>query len=67
MLDDRIFRYHATPHPKNGEYYLTECVAQLAKKHPMIAIPASYWVPVASPEDIMREEKKFNSNIQCWI
>ena len=56
VLDDRIFHYHATPHPKNGEYYLTECIMQLAKDHPVIAVPASFWVPIASPEDITRAE-----------
>lgn len=55
VLDDRIFHYEPRQHT-NGEYYLTDSIAQLAKHHPIIAIPASFWVPIASPEDIAKAE-----------
>lgn len=52
VLDDRIFNYNASPHPKNGEFYLTECIKQLAKDHPMQAVPALFWFPIANPHDL---------------
>lgn len=61
VLDERIFRYQATPHPKNGEYYLIECITQLAKNHPIIAVPASFWIPIASPEDVAKAEALLTS------
>lgn len=67
-LDNRIFHYQATPHPKNGEYYLTECINQLAKDHPVQAVPASFWIPITSPEDIAKAESNIqlqHLNIQC--
>lgn len=55
VLDDRIFQYEPRQHA-NGEYYLTDSIAQLAKNSQIIAIPASFWVPIASPEDIAKAE-----------
>lgn len=63
VLDDRIFNYEPRQHA-NGEYYLTDSIAQLAKNHQIIAVPASFWVPIASPEDIKNAESQL-SNIQC--
>lgn len=54
-LDDRIFHYEPQQHA-NGEYYLIDSIAQLAKNHPIIAVPASFWIPIASPEDITKAE-----------
>mgnify|MGYP001597141847 CR=1 FL=1 len=54
-LDERIFQYKPHQHA-NGEYYLTDCIAQLAKKYSIIAVPASFWAPIASPEDITKAE-----------
>ena len=58
VLDDRIFQYEPRQHT-NSEYYLTDSIAQLAKNHPIIAVPASFWVPIASPEDIAKAELNF--------
>lgn len=55
VLDGRIFQYEPRQHA-NGEYYLTDSIAQLAKDHPIVAVPASFWIPIASPEDIANAE-----------
>lgn len=55
ILDDRIFHYEPRQHA-NGEYYLIDPIAKLAKDHPIIAVPASFWIPIASPEDIAKAE-----------
>ncbi|MEK6939794.1 MAG: sugar phosphate nucleotidyltransferase, partial [Nanoarchaeota archaeon] len=55
MLDDRVFQYEPRQHA-NGEYYLTDSIAQLAKHYPIIAVPALFWIPIASPEDITKAE-----------
>ncbi len=59
VLDHRIFDYQAPPHPLNGEHYLTDCIKQLARDHLVKAVPASFWLPIASPEDIKNAENLF--------
>ena len=51
VLDERIFQYPARKHP-NGEYYITDSIAQMARDHEIIAVTASFWVPIGYPEDI---------------
>lgn len=62
VLDNRVFQYEPRQHA-NGEYYLTDSIAQFAKHHPIIAVPASFWIPIASPEDIKNAESRL-LNIQ---
>ena len=56
VLDSRIFKYPLVQHP-NGEYYITYPLAQLAKEHEMMAVKASFWLPIGYPEDIKKAEK----------
>lgn len=56
MLDYRIFDYPAPLHPK-GEYFLTDCIKQYAHDHPIQAVPASFWLPIASLDDIRNAEQ----------
>lgn len=55
VLDHRIFNYPARKH-ENGEYYITDSLAQLAKNHEVIAVKANFWLPIGYPEDLKKAE-----------
>ena len=55
VLDSRIFNYQAPQH-KNGEQYITDSIAGLAKVHPVKIVRASFWFPIGYPEDIVKAE-----------
>jgi NDP-sugar pyrophosphorylase family protein len=55
VLDERIFAY-APQEQSNGEYYLTDPLAQLAAEHEVHVIEQDFWVPVGYPEDIAKAE-----------
>jgi len=65
VLDPQIFTYTAEPH-ENGEYFIPVLLTQLAKDRPVHILPATMWVTVNTPEDIVRAEealrKENNSN-----
>jgi NDP-sugar pyrophosphorylase family protein len=56
MLDKRIFDTEATEQP-NGEYYVTEQLAALAKRAPLMVVTQNVWIPIGYPEDIQNAEK----------
>lgn len=56
MLDERVFAQPIKQHA-NGEYYLTEQVAALAKRVPVHVITQDLWIPVGTPPDIKRAER----------
>lgn len=56
VLDGRIFCYSAHRH-SNGEYYITDSLAQLAREHEVKAVLASFWLPIGYPEDLARAEE----------
>ena len=56
VLDERIFDY-PSPRHENGEYYLTDPVASLAKDFPMRVIEQPLWIPVGYPDDIAKAEE----------
>lgn len=57
MLDHRIFDYPAGRH-SNGEYYLTDSLAQmLAAGHKIMTVKADFWLAIGYPEDIAKAEK----------
>jgi len=41
----------------NGEYYLTESLARMAKDCEIKAVRASFWFPIGYPEDIKKAEE----------
>jgi bifunctional UDP-N-acetylglucosamine pyrophosphorylase/glucosamine-1-phosphate N-acetyltransferase len=43
---------HGPEQKPNGEYYLSEALASMAKTHPVKAVPAKFWFPIATPEDL---------------
>lgn len=56
VLDSRIFNYPARKH-ENGEYYITDSLARLAKDHDVRVVHASFWLPIGYPEDIKKAEE----------
>lgn len=56
VLDGRIFNYPA-PQRENGEYYITDSLRALAREHTLMAVEASFWLPIGYPEDLARAEK----------
>lgn len=56
VLDSRIFHYPARKH-ENGEYYITDSLARLAKDHDVHIVHASFWLPIGYPEDIKKAEE----------
>lgn len=57
VLDSRIFNYPARKH-ENGEYYITDSLARLAKDHEIKIVHASFWLPIGYPEDIKKAEEE---------
>lgn len=60
VLDDRIFNYPA-PQQENGEQYLTDSLAAMAKDYQVKVVPASFWLPVGYPEDLQKAEAWLNT------
>ena len=56
VLDSKIFNYPAKQHP-NGEYYITDSLAQMVRDYEMIAVRADFWLPIGYPEDIKKTEE----------
>ncbi|HBT81116.1 TPA: hypothetical protein DEB04_00095 [Candidatus Giovannonibacteria bacterium] len=58
VLDGRIFDYPARQHP-NGEYYITDSLAQLIKNHDIFVEHAKFWFSIATPEDLKKVNESF--------
>jgi len=56
VLNSKIFNYPAKQHP-NGEYYITDSLAQMVRDYEMIAVRADFWLPIGYPEDIQKAEE----------
>ncbi|MFM2424408.1 MAG: D-glycero-alpha-D-manno-heptose 1-phosphate guanylyltransferase [Candidatus Parcubacteria bacterium] len=55
VLDTHIFEF-AIKVERNGEYYLTDVIAEYAEKYPMAVVEQDLWIPIGYPEDITRAE-----------
>ncbi|MDP3697480.1 MAG: nucleotidyltransferase family protein [Candidatus Taylorbacteria bacterium] len=56
VLDKSIFNYPARQHP-NGEYYLTDSIAQMIQAgHKFQAVMSNFWLPIGYPEDLIKAE-----------
>jgi UDP-N-acetylglucosamine diphosphorylase / glucose-1-phosphate thymidylyltransferase / UDP-N-acetylgalactosamine diphosphorylase / glucosamine-1-phosphate N-acetyltransferase / galactosamine-1-phosphate N-acetyltransferase len=51
MLTRDIFDYAPEQKP-NGEFYLSEALGAMAKKRPIKTVPAKFWFPISTPEDL---------------
>ncbi len=56
VLDEHIFEFEPETSVK-GEFFLTEVVERYAKKYPMAVVEQSLWIPVATPEDVVKAER----------
>jgi NDP-sugar pyrophosphorylase family protein len=56
VLDTHIFEFEPT-FETNGEYYLTDVIAEYAKQYPMAVVEQELWIPIGYPEDIEKAEK----------
>ncbi|PJC56281.1 hypothetical protein CO026_01190, partial [Candidatus Kaiserbacteria bacterium CG_4_9_14_0_2_um_filter_41_32] len=56
VLDTHIFEFEL-PKETNGEYYLTDVIAEYSKKYPVAVVEENLWIPIGYPEDIVRAEK----------
>lgn len=55
VLDTNIFNFAITKE-KNGEYYLTDVIAEYAKSYPLAVVEQNLWIPIGYPEDIKKAE-----------
>jgi len=62
LLDRRVLDYKVKP-AANGEYYLPEMVGAMAKDHKVYPVRASFWIPIASIDDLKKAELKWRSSI----
>ena len=56
VLDTHIFEFKPIKET-NGEYYLTDVIAEYSKKYPVAVVEENLWIPIGYPEDIPRAEK----------
>jgi UDP-N-acetylglucosamine diphosphorylase / glucose-1-phosphate thymidylyltransferase / UDP-N-acetylgalactosamine diphosphorylase / glucosamine-1-phosphate N-acetyltransferase / galactosamine-1-phosphate N-acetyltransferase len=56
VLDEHIFKYELKKEI-NGEFYLTDVIAEYAKEYPIAVVEQSMWIPIGYPEDVERAEK----------
>ena len=55
VLDEHIFNFELKVE-KNGEFYLTDVIAEYAKQYPIAVVEQSLWIPIGYPEDIGKAE-----------
>lgn len=55
VLDMHIFEFEPTVET-NGEYYLTDVIAEYAKHYPVAVVEEDLWIPIGYPEDIIKAE-----------
>lgn len=60
VLDTHIFEYTVSKET-NGEYYLTDVLAEYAKEYPMAVVEESLWIPIGYPADIAAAEERLRS------
>ena len=59
MLDTHIFEFEVKKET-DGEFYLTDVIAEYAEKYPMAVVEQNLWIPIGFPEDIERAETLLN-------
>lgn len=55
VLDTHIFEYELK-HETNGEFYLTDVIAEYARDYPIAVVEQNLWIPIGYPEDIEKAE-----------
>lgn len=64
VLDERVFLYEAR-RQDNGEYYVTDQLAALAREFPVQVITQTMWIPIGYPEDIPEAELRLKLMCDC--
>lgn len=60
FLDKNVLDYPARQHP-NGEYYLTDSVAQMIENgRKVLAVKSEFWLPIGYPSDLEKAEQALN-------
>ncbi len=60
VLDGRVFRYWPQKH-RDGEYYITDAVSQLARDSEVFAEKADMWLSASTPADLPAMEEKLKA------
>lgn len=60
VLDTNIFKFALTKET-NGEFYLTDVIAEYAKDYPIAVVEQNLWIPIGYPEDIAKAEAILSS------
>lgn len=60
VLDEHIFDFELKTE-QNGEFYLTDVIAEYARQYPIAVVEQRLWIPVGYPEDIERAEVRLQS------
>ncbi len=60
VLDTHIFEFEPIVET-NGEYYLTDVIAEYSKKYPVAVVEEALWIPIGYPEDIKTAEAILNA------
>lgn len=60
VLDDHIFDFDLKVE-KNGEFYLTDVIAEYSEKYPIAVVEQNTWIPVGYPEDVEKAEKRIEA------
>lgn len=55
VLDTHIFEFPIAIE-RNGEYFLTDVIAEYAQKYPVAVVEENLWIPIGYPEDIEKAE-----------
>ncbi len=55
VLDTHIFEFPLSKET-NGEYYLTDVIADYSQKYPVAVVEENLWIPIGYPEDITKAE-----------
>lgn len=55
VLDTHIFEFPPTKET-NGEFYLTDVIAEYSQKYPVAVVEEDLWIPIGYPEDIEKAE-----------
>lgn len=56
VLDTHIFEFPPVKET-NGEYYLTDVIAEYSQKYPIAVVEENLWIPIGYPEDITKAEE----------
>jgi len=60
VLDEHIFDFELKIE-NNGEFYLTDVIAEYAKQYPIAVVEQQLWIPVGYPVDIEKAETVLES------